>query len=182
MTNKKDSINKPNPKHYKLELRNTPVIIDGEKTIINSLQLEVRHILKDVVNEAALTNEQAAWYWSVGKRYFRLCKKHDNPTTDIKKIIQESTFLLSSLLDKNIKAKLIDENGNDLLNDHQEDLNLDDFNPFDKLKEMLSPQEQDLIKDKEIVMVRIGHDNIYLNKEDAQDFIQLLGGAIYGED
>lgn len=31
-------------------------------------------------------------------------------------------------------------------------------------------------------MVRIGHDNIYLNKEDAQDFIQLLGGAVYGED
>ena len=174
----KDQINKPNPKHYKLELRNTPVIINGEKTIIDSLQLEARHILKDVVNEAALTNEQAAWYWSVGKRYFRLCKKHDNPTTDIKKIIQESTFLLSSLLDKNINAKLIDENGNDLLNDHQQE----DFSPFDKLKEMLSPQEQDLIKDKEIVMVRIGHDNIYLNKEDAQDFIQLLGGAIYGED
>lgn len=178
----KDQINKPNPKHYKLELRNTPVIINGEKTIIDSLQLEARHILKDVVNEAVLTNEQAAWYWSVGKRYFRLCKKHDNPTTDIKKIIQESTFLLSSLLDKNIKAKLIDENGNDLLNDHQEDFNLDDFNPFDKLEEMLSPQEQDLIKDKEIVMVRIGHDNIYLNKEDAQDVFQLLGDAIYGED
>lgn len=177
MTNKKDNINKPNPKHYKLELRNTPVIINGEKTIIDSLQLEARHILKDVVNEAALTNEQAAWYWSVGKRYFRLCKKHDNPTTDIKKIIQESTFLLSSLLDKNINAKLIDENGNDLLNDHQED-----FSPFDKLKEMLSPQEKDLIKDKEIVMVRIGHDNIYLDKEDAQELIQLLGGAIYGED
>lgn len=174
----KDQINKPNPKHYKLELRNTPVIINGEKTIIDSLQLEARHILKDVVNEAALTNEQVAWYWSVGKRYFRLCKKHDNPTTDIKKIIQESTFLLSSLLDKNINAKLIDENGNDLLNDnHQED-----FSPFDKLKEMLSPQEKDLIKDKEIVMVRIGHDNIYLDKEDAQELIQLLGGAIYGED
>ena len=182
MTNKKDNINKPNPKHYKLELRNTPVIINGEKTIIDSLQLEARHILKDVVNEAALTNEQAAWYWSVGKRYFRLCKKHNNPTTDIKKIIQESTFLLSSLLDKNITAKLIDENGNDLLNDHQEDFNLDDFNPFDKLKEMLSPQEQDLIKDKEIVMVRIGHDNIYLNKEDAQGVFELLGDAIYGED
>ena len=174
----KDQINKPNPKHYKVELRNIPVTINGEKTIVDSLQLEARHILKDVVNEADLTNEQAAWYWSVGKRYFRLCKKHDNPTTDIKKIIQESTFLLSSLLDKNINAKLIDENGNDLLNDHQPE----DLSAFDKLKEMLSPQEQDLIKDKEIVMVRIGHDNIYLDKEDAQDFIQLLGGAIYGED
>lgn len=121
MTNKKDNINKPNPKHYKLELRNTPVIINGEKTIIDSLQLEARHILKDVVNEAALTNEQAAWYWSVGKRYFRLCKKHDEPTTDIKKIIQESTFLISSLLGKEYKAQLLDEQGNDLLNERKED-------------------------------------------------------------
>lgn len=174
----KDQINKPNPKHYKLELRNIPVIINGKKTIVDSLQLEARHILKDVVNEADLTNDQAAWYWSVGKRYFRLCKKHDNPETDIKKIIQESTFLLSSLLDKNIDAKLIDENGDDLLNDHQPE----DFSPFDKLKEMLSPQEKDFLQDKKIVMVRMGHDNFILDEEEAKDFIDMIRGEIYGED
>ena len=173
----KDQINKPNPKHYKLELRNIPVIINGKKTIVDSLQLETRHILKDVVNEADLTNDQAAWYWSVGKRYFRLYKKHDNPVTDIKKIIQESTFLLSSLLDKNIDAKLIDENGDDLLNDHQEA-----FSAFDKLREMLSPQEKNFLQDKKIVMVRMGNDNFMVNERQAQELIDMLRGAIYGED
>ena len=117
----RDEINKPNPQHYKLELRNIPVIIDGEEKIAVSLHLETRYILKDIVNEANnMTHEQAAWYWNIGKRYFRLCKKHDDPVTDIKKIIQESTFLLSSLLGENITAKLIDENGEDLLNDKEE--------------------------------------------------------------
>lgn len=144
----RDEINKPNPQHYKLELRNIPVIIDGEEKIAVSLHLETRYILKDIVNEANnMTHEQAAWYWNIGKRYFRLCKKHDNPATDIKKIIQESTFLLSSLLGENITAKLINENGNDLLNGYEE------IATIDKLKDMLNSQEQELIQDKKIKCV-----------------------------
>ena len=146
----RDEINKPNPKHYKFELRNVPVIIDGEEMVVDSLQLETRFILKDLLNDTNLTHEQAFWYGNIGKRYFRLCKKHDEPTTDIKKIIQESTFLLSSLLDKNINAKLIDENGNDLLNDHQED-----FSPFDKLHSLLNDQEMELLKDKNIKVIHL---------------------------
>lgn len=113
----KGDINKPNPKHYKLELKNVPVVIDGKEVVVDRLQLETRYILKDVVNDANMTHEQASWYWSMGKRYFRLCKKHDEPTSDIKKIIQEATFLLSSVLGKEYKARLLDENGNDLLNE-----------------------------------------------------------------
>ena len=146
----RDEINKLNPKHYKIELRNVPVIIDGEEMVVDSLQLETRYILKDLLNDTNLTHEQAFWYGNIGKRYFRLCKKHDEPTTDIKKIIQESTFLLSSLLDKNINAKLIDENGNDLLNDHQED-----FSPFDKLHSLLNDQEMELLKDKNIKVIHL---------------------------
>ena len=146
----RDEINKPNPKHYKIELRNVPVSIDGEEMVVDSLQLETRYILKDLLNDTNLTHEQAFWYGNIGKRYFRLCKKHDEPTTDIKKIIQESIFLLSSLLDKNINAKLIDENGNDLLNDHQED-----FSPFDKLHSLLNDQEKELLKDKNIKVIHI---------------------------
>lgn len=116
-----ENINKPNPQHYKLELKNVPAIVNGQEVVVDSIQLETRHILKDVVNDANMTHEQAAWYWSVGKRYFRLCKKHDEPTTDIKKIIQESTFLISSLLGKEYKAHLLDENGNDLLNERKEE-------------------------------------------------------------
>lgn len=135
----KDNINKPNPKHYKIELKNIPVIIDGKEVVVDNLQLETRHILKDIVNDANMTHEQAAWYWSVGKRYFRLCKKHDDPTTDIKKIIQEAAFLLSSILGKEYKAKLLDEKGNDLLNDKEE------IATIGKLHTLLNSQEERLI-------------------------------------
>ena len=117
----KDNINKPNPKHYKFELKNIPVIIDGEEKNVDSLQLETRHVLKDLLNDTNLTHEQAFWYGNIGKRYFRLCKKHDEPTTDIKKIIQEATFLISSLLGTEYKAQLLDEQGNDLLNERKEE-------------------------------------------------------------
>ena len=170
----RDEINKPNPQHYKLELRNIPVIINGEEKIAVSLHLETRYILKDIVNEANnMTHEQAAWYWNVGKRYFRLCKKHDNPATDIKKIIQESTFLLSSLLGENITAKLINENGNDLLNGYEE------IATIDKLNDMLNSQEKELIQEKKIKCVVL--DGKQVPKEIVQDLIDRLGDMIYGK-
>jgi hypothetical protein len=170
----RDEINKPNPQHYKLELRNIPVIINGEEKIAVSLHLETRYILKDIVNEANnMTHEQASWYWNIGKRYFRLCKKHDDPVTDIKKIIQESTFLLSSLLGENITAKLIDENGEDLLNDYEE------IATIDKLKDMLNEQEQELIQEKKIKCVVL--DGEQVPKEIVQDLINRLGDMIYGK-
>lgn len=135
----KDNINKPNPKHYKFELRNVPVIIDGKEMVVDSLQLETRHVLKDILNDANLTLEQAFWYGNIGKRYFRLCKKHDDPTTDIKKIIQEAAFLLSSILGKEYKAKLLDEKGNDLLNEKEE------IATIGKLHTLLNSQEERLI-------------------------------------
>ena len=62
-----ENINKPNPKHYKFELRNVPVIIDGKEMVVDSLQLETRYILKDLLNDANLTHEQAFWYGNMGK-------------------------------------------------------------------------------------------------------------------
>ena len=134
-----ENINQPNPKHYKFELKNVPVIIDGKEMVVDSLQLETRYILKDLLNDANLTHDQAFWYGNIGKRYFRLCKKHDDPTTDIKKIIQESTFLISSLLGKEYKAKLLDEKGNDLLNEKEE------IASIGKLHTLLNSQEERLI-------------------------------------
>ena len=157
----RDEINKPNPQHYKLELRNIPVIIDGEEKIVDSLHLETRYILKDIVNDINITREQAMWYWDIGKRYFRLFKKHDNPTTDLKKIIQVSTFLLSSLLGENIT-----ESGDDLLNGHEE------IATIDKLKDMLNEQEKELIQDKKIKCVVINNDEI--PEHVAQDIIREL--------
>lgn len=135
----KDNINKPNPKHYKFELKNVPVIIDGEEKNVDSLQLETRHVLKDLLNDTNLTHEQAFWYGNIGKRYFRLCKKHDEPTTDIKKIIQEATFLISSILGKEYKAYLLDVEGNDLLNDGEE------IASIGKLYSLLGSQEQRIV-------------------------------------
>ena len=171
----KDNVNKPNPKHYKTELKNIPVIIDGKEVIIDNLQLETRHILKDVLNDTNLTHEQAFWYGNIGKRYFRLCKKHDDPTTDIKKIIQESTFLLSSILGKEYKAKLLDEKGNDLLNDKEEEIAV-----FDKLNSLLTPQEKEFLKDRNISCVMIDGGEIFMSV--ISDFINKLGDEENGED
>ena len=163
-----ENINKPNPKHYKFELKNVPVIIDGEEKIIDSLQLETRYILKDLLNDTNFTHEQAFWYGNIGKRYFRLCKKHDEPTTDIKKIIQESTFLISSLLGKEYKAKLLDEKGNDLLNEKEEEIAV-----FDKLNSLLTPQEKEFLKNRNINCVMIDGGEIF--KSVISDFIDKLG-------
>lgn len=171
----KDNINKPNPKHYKFELRNVPVVIDGEEKIVDSLQLETRHILKDIVNNANMTHEQAAWYWSVGKRYFRLCKKHNDPTTDIKKIIQEAVFLLSSILGKDYKAKLIDEKGNDLLNDGEEA----EIAVFDKLNDLLNVQEKEFLNEKDIEHIFINGKKV--SNHLVKDAINMLGEIIYGK-
>lgn len=162
----KDNINKPNPKHYKFELKNVPVIIDGKEMVVDSLQLETRYILKDLLNDANLTHEQAFWYGNIGKRYFRLCKKHDEPTTDIKKIIQESTFLLSSILGKEYKAKLLDEKGIDLLNEKE-------IAVFDKLNSLLTPQEKEFLKDRNISCVMIDGGEIFMSV--ISDFINKLG-------
>lgn len=200
----KDNINKPNPKHYKFELRNVPVIIDGEEKIVDSLQLETRHILKDVLNDTNLTHEQAFWYGNIGKRYFRLCKKHDDPTTDIKKIIQESTFLLSSILGKEYKVKLLDDQGNDLLNEKEE------MASIGKLYSLLGSQEQRLVnRNRNIKLIndngiyniveviaylaRIGKNPLEnkkfreliekqeLSTNDIEEIIDILGNLSYGE-
>ena len=170
-----ENINQPNPKHYKFELRNVPVIIDGEEKIVDSLQLETRYILKDLLNDANLTHEQAFWYGNIGKRYFRLCKKHDDPTTDIKKIIQEAAFLLSSILDKEYKAKLLDEKGNDLLNDKEEEIAV-----FDKLNSLLNDQEKEFLKNRNISCVMIDGGEIFMSV--ISDFINKLGDEENGED
>lgn len=163
-----ENINKPNPKHYKFELKNVPVIIDGKEMVVDSLQLETRYILKDLLNDANLTHEQAFWYGNIGKRYFRLCKKHDEPTTDIKKIIQEAAFLLSSILGKEYKAKLLDEKGIDLLNEKEEEIAV-----FDKLNSLLTPQEKEFLKNRNINCVMIDGGEIF--KSVISDFIDKLG-------
>ena len=162
-----DEINKLNPKHYKIELKNIPVIIDGKEVVIDNLQLETRYILKDLLNDANLTHEQAFWYGNIGKRYFRLCKKHDEPTTDIKKIIQESTFLISSLLGKEYNVHLLDVDGNDLLHDVEE------IASIGKLYSLLGSQEQRLVnRNRNIKLI---NDNGIYNIVEAIAYLARIG-------
>ena len=200
----KDNINKPNPKHYKFELRNVPVIIDGEEKIVDSLQFETRYILKDLLNDANLTHEQAFWYGNIGKRYFRLCKKHDDPTADIKKIIQEAVFLISSLLGKEYKAHLLDADGNDLLHDKEE------IASIGRLYSLLGSRDQRIVNRNRNIKL-INENGIYniveviaylakkgknplenenfreliekqeLSTNDIKEIIDILGDLVYGE-
>ena len=108
------------------------------------------------------------------KYAFRADKKHKDPRTDIEKIIRYGEFWLNDIEGKKAsEPRFIKEETN-----HQPE----DFSPFDKLKEMLSPQEKDFLQDKKIVMVRMGHDNFILDEKEAKDFIDMIGGEIYGED
>lgn len=199
-----ENINQPNSKHYKFELKNIPVIIDDKEVVVDNLQLETRHILKDLLNDANLTHEQAFWYGNIGKRYFRLCKKHNDPTTDIKKIIQEAAFLLSSVLGKEYKAHLLDADGNDLLNEKEEVASIG------KLYSLLGSQEQRLVnRNRNIKLInengiyniieaianlsRIGKNPFENEKfreliekqeltiEEIKDLIDILGDLAYGE-
>lgn len=107
------------------------------------------------------------------KYAFRADKKHKDPRTDIEKIIRYGEFWLNDLEGKKAsEPRLVKEETN-----HQED-----FSPFDKLEEMLSPQEKIFLQDKKIVMVRMGNDNFMVNERQAQELIHMLGGTIYGED
>ena len=108
------------------------------------------------------------------KYAFRADKKHKDPKTDIEKIIRYGEFWLNHLEGKKASEPRVKKEETN----HQEE----DFSPFDKLSEMLSPQEKDFLQDKKIVMVRMGHDNFILDEEGAKNLIDIIGGEIYGED
>lgn len=97
------------------------------------------------------------------KYSYRANKKHDTPNTDIEKTIRYCEFWLNHLDGK--KA-----------NDPRKKESLA---TFDKLNELLSDQEIDFLKDKKIVHIRVGTDNLKIDEEDAKNVINLLGRAIY---
>lgn len=97
------------------------------------------------------------------KYSYRANKKHDTPNTDIEKTIRYCEFWLNHLDGK--KAS--------------EPRKKESLATFDKLNELLSDQEIDFLKDKKIVHIRVGTDNLKLDEEDAKNVINLLGRAIY---
>lgn len=97
------------------------------------------------------------------KYSYRANKKHDTPNTDIEKTIRYCEFWLNHLEGKKASDPRKKES----------------LATFDKLNELLSDQEIDFLKDKKIVHIRVGTDNLKIDEEDAKNVINLLGHAIY---
>lgn len=97
------------------------------------------------------------------KYSYRANKKHDTPNTDIEKPIRYCEFWLNHLEGKKASDPRKKES----------------LATFDKLNELLSDQEIDFLKDKKIVHIRVGTDNLKIDEEDAKNVINLLGRAIY---
>lgn len=97
------------------------------------------------------------------KYSYRANKKHDTPNTDIEKTIRYCEFWLNHLEGKKASDPRKKES----------------LATFDKLNELLSDQEIDFLKDKKIVHIRVGSDNLKIDEEDAKNVINLLGRAIY---
>lgn len=97
------------------------------------------------------------------KYSYRANKKHDTPNTDIEKTIRYCEFWLNHLDGKKASDPRKKES----------------LATFDKLNELLSDQEIDFLKDKKIVHIRVGSDNLKIDEEDAKNVINLLGCAIY---
>lgn len=94
----------------------------------------------------------------------RANRKHDNPKDDINKIIRYCEFWLNHLNGKKASEKT----------KHS-------LATFHKLNDMLAPQEKDFLKNKKILHIRVGNDNLKLNEEEAKNVINILGRAVYDE-
>lgn len=93
----------------------------------------------------------------------RANKKHDEPQDDIKKIIRYSEFWLNDL--EGLKAS---------------EKRSEEIAVFDKLNDLLTDQEKDVINDKNIKCIVL--DGAEVPEELVKDVINRLGALVYGED
>lgn len=93
----------------------------------------------------------------------RANKKHDEPQDDIKKIIRYCEFWLNDLDELKASEKRSEE-----------------IAVFDKLNDLLTDQEKDVINDKNIKCIVL--DGAEVPEELVKDVINRLGALVYGED
>ena len=93
----------------------------------------------------------------------RANKKHDEPQDDIKKIIRYCEFWLNDLDGLKAREKRSEE-----------------IAVFDKLNDLLTDQEKDVINDKNIKCIVL--DGAEVPEELVKDVINRLGALVYGED
>ena len=93
----------------------------------------------------------------------RANKKHDEPQDDIKKIIRYCEFWLNDLDGLKASEKRSEE-----------------IAVFDKLNDLLTDQEKDVINDKNIKCIVL--DGAEVPEELVKEVINRLGALVYGED
>ena len=93
----------------------------------------------------------------------RANKKHDEPQDDIKKIIRYCEFWLNDLDGLKASEKRSEE-----------------IAVFDKLNDLLTDQEKDVINDKNIKCIVLNGAEV--PEELVKDVINRLGALVYGED
>lgn len=92
----------------------------------------------------------------------RANKKHDEPQDDIKKIIRYCEFWLNDL--EGLKAS---------------EKRFEEIAVFDKLNDLLTDQEKDIVNDKNIKCIVL--DGAEVPEEVVKEVINRLGALVYGE-
>ena len=119
--------------------------------------IETIDLIQDVVKDFGSVCQA-----NILKYGIRANKKHDEPQDDIKKIIRYCEFWLNDLEGKKASEKRSEE-----------------IAVFDKLNDLLTDQEKDVINDKNIKCIVL--DGAEVPEELVKDVINRLGALVYGE-
>lgn len=120
--------------------------------------IEIIDLIQDVVADFGSVCQA-----NILKYGIRANKKHDEPQDDIKKIIRYCEFWLNDL--EGIKAS---------------EKRSEEIAVFDKLNDLLTDQEKDVINDKNIKCIVL--DGAKVPENIVKDVINRLGALVYGED
>lgn len=119
--------------------------------------IETIDLIQDVVKDFGSVCQA-----NILKYGIRANKKHDEPQDDIKKIIRYCEFWLNDLDGLKASEKRSEE-----------------IAVFDKLNDLLTDQEKDVINDKNIKCIVL--DGAEVPEELVKDLINRLGALVYGE-
>lgn len=120
--------------------------------------IETIDLIQDVVKDFGSVCQA-----NILKYGIRANKKHDEPQDDIKKIIRYCEFWLNDLDGLKASEKRYEE-----------------IAVFDKLNDLLTDQEKDVINDKNIKCIVL--DGAEVPKDIVKEVINRLGALVYGED
>ena len=119
--------------------------------------IEMIDIIQDVVKDFGSVRQA-----NILKYGIRANKKHDEPQDDIKKIIRYCEFWLNDLEGLKASGKRSEE-----------------IAVFDKLNDLLTDQEKDIVNDKNIKCIVL--DGAEVPEDIVKEVINRLGALVYGE-